>query len=223
MLRPAATGLLIGLVLLALFAAVAARLGLVVAATPTIAGPAPWTTARAFGVTALLAVTADVVFGLLVSTGVADPLIPRARAVDVHRWLSSVALTLTAGHVLALMTDRFVRFDALDVVVPFVSSYRPAAVALGVFAAYGAVVVHVSFALRRRIGTKSWRRLHFVSFAVFVTAIAHGLAAGSDSDLRGLQAFYAWSAITVGVLVLYRVLRARRAREPSSDMPRLGV
>ena len=223
MLRPAATGLLIGLVLLALFAAVAARLGLAVAAPPTIAGAAPWTTARAFGLTALLAVTADVVFGLLVSTGVADRLIPRARAVDVHRWLSSVALTLTAGHVLALMTDRFVRFDALDVVVPFLSTYRPVAVGVGVLAAYGAVVVHVSFALRRRLGTRTWRRLHFVSFGVFVTAIAHGLAAGSDSDMRALQVFYAWTVITVGVLVLYRVLRARRARERSSDMPRLGV
>jgi sulfoxide reductase heme-binding subunit YedZ len=222
MLRPAATGLLIGLVLLALFAAVAARLGLAVAVTPTIAGAAPWTTARAFGLTALLAVTADVVFGLLVSTGVADRLIPRARAVDVHLWLSSIALTLIAGHVLALMTDRFVRFDALDVVVPFLSSYRPVAVGVGILAAYGAVVVHVSFALRRRIGTRAWRRLHFVSFAVFVTAIAHGLAAGTDSDLRGLQVFYAWSAIIVGVLALYRVLGARRARQRSSDMPPLG-
>lgn len=216
MLKPAATGLLIGLVLLALLAAVAARLGLAVAAIPTIAGAAPWTTARAFGLTALLAVTADVVFGLLVSTGVADHLISRARGVDVHRWLSSIALTLTAGHVLALMTDRFVPFDALDVSVPFLSAYRPVAVGVGILAAYGAMLVHVSFALRRRLGTRAWRRLHFVSFAVFVTAIGHGLAAGSDSDLRGLQVFYAWSAITVGVLVVYRVLGARRARERGS-------
>ncbi len=222
MVKKAATGLLIGLVLLALFAAIASRMGLAAAALPTIPGPAPWTTARAFGLTALLALTVDVAFGLFVSTGVTDRLIPRARAVDVHRWLSTVAITLTAGHVLALMADRFVRFDALDVVVPFLSSYRRVAVGVGVLAAYGAIVVHVSFALRRRIGTKAWRRLHFVSFAVFVTAIAHGLAAGSDSGMRGLQVFYASSATVVGLLVLYRVLGAPHARRRSSDTPRLG-
>jgi hypothetical protein len=101
--------------------------------------------------------TLDVVFGLFVSTGAADRFIPRASIVDVHRWLSTVALTMTGVHALALLGDRVVRFDVLDVLIPFLSSYRAFAIALGVVAACGAVLVHASFSWRRRIGGKTWR------------------------------------------------------------------
>jgi predicted ferric reductase len=156
--------------------------------------------------------TLDVVFGLLVSTGAGDRIVPRARSVDVHRWLSAVALSLTAAHALVLIGDRFVRFDLLDVLVPFVSSYRSVAVALGVLAAYGALLVHVSFSMRRRIGNKTWRKLHYLSFFVFAAALVHGLLAGSDSNSPGLQALYVASATLVGSLGIYRGFISQRGR-----------
>jgi predicted ferric reductase len=200
-----ATGVAIGALLLAVLNAAAARVGLVAAPFPSLAGTAPWTTARASGLTALFAVTLDMVFGLFVATGVADRLIRRARAVELHRWLSSVALALIAVHVLALSLDRFVRFDLLDLLVPFLSSYRRFAVGVGVLAAYSALVVHASFGLRRRIGATTWRRLHSLSFFVFIGALVHGMLAGSDSALAGIQAIYIASATAVGLLVCFRV------------------
>ena len=89
------------------------------------------------------------VFGLLVATGVADRMIRRGASIQVHRWLPSVALALVAAHVLVLTVDRFMRFDLLDLLVPFLSSYRRDAIGLGVLAAYGALAVHASFGLRR--------------------------------------------------------------------------
>jgi len=35
--------------------------------------------------------------------------------------------------------------------------------------------------LRKRIGVKNWRRLHWATYAIFATATLHGLLAGSDS------------------------------------------
>ena len=73
-----------------------------------------------------------------------------------------------------------------DAAVPGVSSYRPWAVAAGIGAAYLAVIIHVSFALRARIGARWWRRVHYGSFAVLVGALAHGITAGSDRVVNQL-------------------------------------
>jgi predicted ferric reductase len=137
-----------------------------------------------------------------VSTGAIDRWIPRGASVDVHRWLSSVSLTLVAVHALALLGDGWVRFDALDALVPGIASYRAGAVAVGVLAMYGALVLHLSFGWRKRIGVRAWRALHFIAFAVFGAAVVHGLLTGSDD---GLHALYATAVAIVLALVGVRI------------------
>jgi branched-subunit amino acid transport protein len=70
---------------------------------------------------------------------------------------------------------------ALSDPAPGASSYRPVPVALGVVGCELAVVIVVSFSLRRRIGIRNWRRLHWLTYAVFAAATVHGIAAGTDS------------------------------------------
>lgn len=82
-------------------------------------------------------------------------------------------------------------------------------------ALYGAVVVHGSFALRKQLGPKAWRRLHFLSFGVYAAALLHGLLAGSDTGRTGVQALYLGSGAAVGLLTAARIgcrPRARSAR-----------
>jgi methionine sulfoxide reductase heme-binding subunit len=175
--RRVALGVAIGLGVLLLLDAIARRAGLVPGALPTLPGATAWITSRAAGITAFAALALDVLFGLFVSTGAADKLLKRAHTAEIHRWLSTVALGMIALHALALLGDRFVRFDALDLLVPFLSPYRAFAVGLGVVAAWIALVVHLSFGWRRRIGAKGWRRLHKLSYVALAAAIAHGLFA----------------------------------------------
>lgn len=163
-------GLLVGLAALLVVDAIAMRIGMGTGAIPTLAGPSLWITSRAAGTTAFLALTLDMVFGLFISTGAADRWIPRARTVEIHRWLSTVSLSLTAVHALALLGARF---DILELTVPFITDVRPFTVGLGVLAAWAAVAVHVSFDWRKRLGNKTWRRLHYVSFAAFAAAVVH--------------------------------------------------
>ena len=136
----------------------------------------------------------------------------RARSVEVHRWLSSATLSLVAVHVLALLGDGFARFDVLDALVPFVASYRPAALALGLAAAYLAVGLHVSFELRQRIGMSAWRRLHRWSAAAFVLALAHGVLAGSDGGSGWLRALYVVAVVPTAGLLAVRGRAAWRTR-----------
>lgn len=197
-------GLVAGTLLVLLLGAIGARLG-VLAAPPRPDGPWMWVATRAAGVTALVALTLDVALGLVLSTGALDAWMARARSLELHRTLSATALALTAGHVLVLMLDPFIRYDALDVAVPGVSSYRPSAVAAGIGAAYLALVIHVSFGLRATIGARWWRRLHYASFAVLFGALAHGILAGGDTGRTGMQVFYGILAGAIAALIGLRV------------------
>jgi sulfoxide reductase heme-binding subunit YedZ len=185
--------------------ALAARLGLVPDLIPRLAGTAAWTASRAAGVTAFAALALDVVFGLLLSTGLVDRWIPKAASVDVHRWLSGIALAMTAGHAAALVVDPSVHFDALDALVPMIAPYRAGAVALGVAALWGAIALQLSFGWRKRIGVRAWRALHAISFAVFVAAVIHGVAAGSDTGRLGLRALYLGAGGLVAALTAVRL------------------
>jgi predicted ferric reductase len=210
-----ALGVALGGLLLVVLDAVAVRIGAAPGVIPKLSGTSLWITSRAAGITAFLALTLDVIFGLFVSTGAADRIIARARSVEIHRWLSTVALAMTGLHALSLLGDSFVQFDALDLLIPFLSSYRSSAVALGVLAAYGLSVVHQSFQWRKRIGASAWRKLHYVSFLVFVAALLHGLLAGSDSSTPWMRVLYVSSATAVMVLGTLRVLRPRGRRTES--------
>ena len=213
-MRDAIRGAIVGLVLLALLGAIASRTGWATLAVPRPDGTGPWLLSRATGVTAFLALSLDVIVGLGMSTRAADRWLTRAQALDLHRWLSPVALALVAGHALALLADGYVRFDMLDVLVPFAARFRTTAVGIGVIAAYLALVVHASFGLRRWLGTRTWRRLHALSFVAFVAAALHAITAGTDSAHPWLVAVYATPLAIVTALVGYRVvtLRARPGR-----------
>lgn len=213
MRRRIALGIALGALVLLALDALVTRSGLGVSALPKLAGSSLWITSRAAGITAFLALSLDVAFGLFVSTGVADRVLPRARIVEAHRFLSAATLGFTALHAGALLGDRFIRFDVLDVLVPFVSAYRPLSVALGLVAAYVAFVIHRSFAWRKRLGAALWRSLHYASFAVYVAALLHGVFAGTDA--RAISGVYFASGSIIGSLVLYRIAIARTHRAPS--------
>jgi predicted ferric reductase len=204
MRKPLIWGVALGVLVLLITDAVATRSGLVGGAIPRTEGPWAWTSSRAAGIAAYFALALDVIFGLFISTGSADRWIARARTIEIHQWLSAATLTLVAAHVLLLLGDGFVRFDALDAIVPFIAPYSPVAVGLGVLAAYGAFAVHWSFSLRRMIGGATWRKLHYLTFVVFLLATAHGVIAGTDARLPWIGAMYPAAASAVTALLVYR-------------------
>ena len=69
-------------------------------------------------------------------------------------------------------------------------------------------MVGLSFYVKRFIGQKAWRSLHFGAFGMFVASTAHGVMAGSDSRHPAVLALYLASAVAVLVLVVARVVLA---------------
>ena len=72
-------------------------------------------------------------------------------------------------------------FTLAQVAVPGLAPYSPVWVGAGQIAFYLMLVVVGSFYVRRRIGQRAWRTLHYVTFLAFVGSTLHGLIAGTDS------------------------------------------
>lgn len=201
-------GVGVGLFALVLLATLGARLGWVVGVFPRSEGPAFWLASRAMGFAAYAALSLEVTLGLFLSTNLADGWLARARTVDLHRWLSLVTLVLVGVHALALLGDGYVRFDLLDLLVPFLAPWRGAPLALGILGLYVLGLVHGSFDFRARIGARVWRALHGLSFLAFAGATAHGLLAGSSAAEPWARGVYTLAAGLVLWLTFYRVLQS---------------
>jgi len=206
-MRSAIKGALVGLFLLALLGAIATRAGWITAAVPRPPGTGAWMFSRATGLVAYVALGVEMIVGLLVSTRAADRLLPRGQVVDLHGWLSPLVLALVVAHGGVLLVDGYVRFDVLDLVIPFASSRWPLAVAAGIFAGYLLLVVHLSFGLRKRIGPRTWRALHYLSFVAFVLVTLHAVSVGTDRGKAWFVAVYAVTVLAVAALLAVRIKR----------------
>ena len=65
--------------------------------------------------------------------------------------------------------------------------------------------------LRSRIPYRVWRRAHYLNFGVWLLALGHGIASGSDSDTAWAMTGYVLSAGVVAGLTAWRVLPVRSA------------
>jgi sulfoxide reductase heme-binding subunit YedZ len=180
------------------------------------AGPLFWFASRAFGLVAYTALTLEVLLGLGASTGYLDRTIGRARVHELHRWLSAIVLATLGMHALVLLGDQTVKLSFVDLLVPFRGPYRPLAVGLGVLAGYALLTLHVSHMLRKLIGPRAWRRLHYISFGTFVLATLHGILAGSDASKLGLKALYVGAALLVSGLTFLRLFQLVVGRRGSA-------
>jgi DMSO/TMAO reductase YedYZ heme-binding membrane subunit len=118
-------------------------------------------------------------------------------------------------HVFALVLDPVMHFGVLSVLVPFAAPWKSGAVAAGVIAGWLSLALAASFRMRKWIGQKGWRRLHYASFAAFALSLGHALLVGTD--LRGLggPVLALLAAGPVLWLSFYRLLMPRSAPRPA--------
>ncbi len=170
-----------------------------------------WYAVRASGMVAFALLTTTVALGLVMSARVRLRQWPRFALEDVHRFASLLTWSFIGIHALALLMDSYLPFSLVDLIVPGVAPYRPLPTALGVIAAELLAALAVANVLRGRISYGLWRRTHYLNFVVWVLALGHGIAAGSDSDTAWSLVLYVLSASLVAGLTAWRVLRTRSA------------
>jgi len=187
-----------------------------------------WYLARSSGIVAWALLSASVIWGLLLSSRLVTRRSAPKWLLDLHRFLGGLSVTFLVLHLATIVADSYVHFGRADVLVPFASSWKPAQVALGIFAFYVVLAVEASSLAMRKLPRRLWRRVHMMSFAGFVLATGHGFTAGTDS--RNVWMFGAYSLVVavVAFLIVFRLLTLKpRARNgaigPTKGPARAGT
>jgi sulfoxide reductase heme-binding subunit YedZ len=168
--------------------------------------PTFWILARASGLTAYILLTLSVLAGIVVRSRPLGARVRQAAVVDTHRTLAALGLGALFIHATALVLDKTVKMPVGALVIPGLSPYRPGSVAFGVLTAELMIVVYASFSLRKKIGFKNWRRLHWLTYALFAGGTVHGLLAGSDSGRAWALAIYVGAVASVAAATTWRAL-----------------
>jgi sulfoxide reductase heme-binding subunit YedZ len=153
------------------------------------------------------ALAASSIYGLAMTTKTLDFFARRTVTDRLHEDLSFWGLLLGATHAILLMFDDYIQFTWESILVPFAASYRPDAVAWGIFALYLTALLVLTSKARRFIGLRLWRAIHLLAFAAFGLLTAHGLAAGTDSGTPWARALYVGDVTLIAFFFAVRVLQ----------------
>ncbi|MGI8609656.1 MAG: ferric reductase-like transmembrane domain-containing protein [Candidatus Dormibacteria bacterium] len=175
-----------------------------------------WYFARAGGFVSLLLLSATVCAGVAMSLRWRSPRWPAFVTEGLHRYLSTVMLVFISIHVMTLLLDPFAKFSVQDVLVPLASSYRTFWMGLGICAAELTVAFALSVHLRKAIGYRLWRLVHYGTYGLFPLALLHGLGTGTDTRTGWGLALYLLAGVPVLALVLMRAFPEGSETSPSA-------
>lgn len=173
-----------------------------------------WYLTRAAGLMGYFLIWLSTFWGLVVSSKILDPILHRTFTFDFHEYLSLIGLGFTAVHVIVLLADNYLPFSLWQILIPFLSPYRPFWVGIGIIAFYFTLLVTVTYYFRTQIGLETFRKLHYLSLAAYLGTTLHGLYAGTDSALPVTNLLYIGTAlVTFFVLAYWLVMLYLRRQE----------
>jgi methionine sulfoxide reductase heme-binding subunit len=170
--------------------------------------PALWYLSRGSGAVSLILLTASLVLGIVDQQRWRSARWPRFTLHGLHRWVALFAVSFLSLHILSAVLDSFAPIRLLDAVIPFKSSYRPLWVGFGALALDILLAVTITSLLRKRVGQRAWRAIHWLSYLAWPVAVLHGLGSGSDVRSGWLLAIAAACIAAVWTAVFVRVMRA---------------
>ena len=171
-----------------------------------------WFVSRASGLAVLTAFSAAVVAGVAARLGPGGR--PRLAAGELHRTLALFCVAFLGLHVVTAIADPYVRIGWAAIVLPLAAPYRALAIGLGALAVDLGGAVLVSSLIRRRLGYRTWRAVHWLAWLAWPAAFAHALTAGNDLRVWWAALVLWGCAAMVATAVIARLLawRPRRGR-----------
>jgi predicted ferric reductase len=182
----------------------------------SLAGVKPhayWYLSRSSAMVSFVLLWCSMALGLAITNKMARAWPGGPTVAALHEYASLLGLAAGVFHALILLGDGYIGYTLNQILIPFAGdTYRPLWVGLGQVALYLSVLVTLSFYVRRWMGYRLWRLVHYLSFAVFLLALAHGLMSGTDSGTLLARDLYWVSAVSLAGLTCYRVMAARARR-----------
>jgi methionine sulfoxide reductase heme-binding subunit len=171
-----------------------------------------WILARVAGLSAFAALSASLLTGVALRTGVLDWLGSNRIIRSLHEYTTVLWMPLGALHILALLLDQTARVRVVDLFVPFLMPYGTVAVGLGTLTFEIFLVVAITGLLKRRMNGLAWQWVHRLSYVAFGLLFLHALLGGSDFSDPTVSVL-TWS--TAGLLAVLTAARVIWGRLPA--------
>jgi len=193
-------------------------------ATPDTAQHIWWLASRAAGIVALGLLSASVLLGLAMAARALPPRPGlRSRLLALHEHLSVAGLVAIAVHGITLLGDPWLQPGLSGIAVPFALGYRPVFTGIGIIAGYSAAILGLTYYVRRRLGTRLWRRAHRLTVVAYALAIAHVIGAGTDARSLWLRLIIITPAAAALTLAAVRTWFQGAAPSTASRTRRSGA
>jgi sulfoxide reductase heme-binding subunit YedZ len=115
--------------------------------------------------------------------------------------------------------DPYVRIGWAAIVLPLASPYRALAIGAGALAVDVGGAVLVTSLVRRRLGYRAWRAVHWLAYLAWPAAFGHAITAGTDLRIWWAALVLWGCAAAVGTAVIARLLAWLRG----PGLPERGV
>lgn len=179
----------------------------------------PWYIIRASGIVAAVCLIILLLSGIGFITGHTYKLLPPLTGWATHRSIGITAGIAVLIHMFGLLFDHYAPFTILQILVPWVSDYKPATifglhlgsfyVAVGVFAFYAMLAIIVTSLVWVERKPHTWKLIHFLSYLVMVLIFVHALFLGTDMSHGIMRMLWIALSVVVGLASLSRLWRAR--------------
>jgi predicted ferric reductase len=164
-----------------------------------------WDLGRGAGVAALVAFTISLVLGIVTRSGRDALGLGRFGLNEVHRTAALTGVGLVAVHLGTLLFDPYAQLRLVDLVFPFLGSYRPLWLGLGTLAVDILAVVTVVSLLRDKVGPRVFKAVHWATYALWPVALMHAIGTGTDAATLWLDAVALACVAAVAGAVTWRM------------------
>ncbi|MEO6826010.1 MAG: ferric reductase-like transmembrane domain-containing protein [Microbacteriaceae bacterium] len=178
---------------------------------------AMWAFGRVSGIVALLLFTGSLLLGIMTRSGRPLPGLPRFSITLVHRNVALLGSVFLILHVGTLTLDSYAHLNLIDIVVPFLGAYRPFWQGLGTVAFDLLVAITATSLLRRWLGVRVFKTLHWLTYAMWPIALLHATGNGTNGTSGWFLTLAGLSCASVLAAIIWRTsarfVETARARE----------
>ena len=181
-----------------------------------------WMIGRGTGVAAMVLAGLSVSAGLLAGRNKPIRLKGITEKKELHEALSWATIVAIIAHMVFLALDPWLKAGVAGVLIPFNMDYRPFFSGIGVIAAWGLIVLGLSYYARTWIGVSRWRTAHRFTSVFWLFGLVHTFGAGTDAGQPWLWIPVALTSAPALVLLLMSLLRRKPGSPeapPSSPAP----
>lgn len=167
------------------------------------------------GLVAMVLLTVNILLGLFLSARY-NPVRrwPHRRIpiFDIHNWTAYIALGLVFLHPIILLCSSTAGFHIIDVLWPIHSPKQTLYNCFGALAFYCVIFVVVTSYFRFRLGSRLWKKLHYVAYAAAAFVFVHGILIDPELKNRPADPFDGEKVLVESCALLIAVATVWRIR-----------